>query len=424
MERSDTQYVSWLRWRDHLQDIHEIVFALNLSCALGYAFLVYVLQEMTSEAPQNDTGYYFLRAAVRVKDLLHLNSASAVTTNAVARQSQGRWGQVGEELTILISILSVTIILLLILRLISKTRAYRVIMDRLALVTALWGAPACYLCMSKITWQSEVPCTFWRSPLFAMFIGEILCFGALLLVHRLRLISVATLIVLLIFHYVIWVGALWIGIPGWLHTLLAVRLLLAVFPLSGLVWLLSFRQGKSAAEKQSVKRQSKWIPALAFVCLALLAALWLPRPVHSLLRSKDLKSTTIEIARGPCYGMCPSYRALVQGTGSVEYVGYRYVKTKERQTAVLTNEQLKQILEKLDRSHFFDIEDRAFTWCFDTPSVEVSVSSGGKTKRVSSDAGCTGAKSGTQAKFVQLANEIEAILDIDQWIKCDGYCRN
>jgi hypothetical protein len=115
---------------------------------------------------------------------------------------------------------------------------------------------------------------------------------------------------------------------------------------------------------------------------------------------------------------------VLHGSGLVEYFGDRHVRVRGYQTATVSREQISQILRDLDRLRFFTIEDRAFRWCFDTPSVGVSVFIDGKTKRVVSDAACTGAESGIQARFVQVAREIDTVTGSDRWVECDyGACQ-
>jgi hypothetical protein len=167
-----------------------------------------------------------------------------------------------------------------------------------------------------------------------------------------------------------------------------------------------------------------WTLLPAVLGLAALVAIWHPTRSRPLLQPKDLKSVVIKLSRGPCRGSCPSYTITIHGDGNVEYVGERNARVKGSQTATLSAEQLAQVLQRLDESHFFALEDRAFSWCFDTSSVAVTVSFDGRTKTVVSDGGCTGAKSGAQTKFVRAATDIDKIVDSDQWVRCDRRCRD
>src|SRR5438034_10664804 len=111
-----------------------------------------------------------------------------------------------------------------------------------------------------------------------------------------------------------------------------------------------------------------------------------------------MESLTIQMSRGPCYGTCPSYTVTIHGSGSVEYVGGRFVKDRSPQVDRLGREQVIAVLQSLDRARFPALEDRAFTWCFDSASVGISVSADGSTKRVVSDSYCDGAKTGEIGK--------------------------
>ena len=124
------------------------------------------------------------------------------------------------------------------------------------------------------------------------------------------------------------------------------------------------------------------------------------------------------MSRGPCFGACPSYTITVHGNGQVEYAGGRFANPNP-QTGTLNREQVAKVLQRLDGMQFFSLEDRAFVWCDDTPSIAVSVSVDGKTTSVVSDGSCVGPKSGLQAEFVRTAREIDTIVGSDRWVMCD-----
>ena len=139
----------------------------------------------------------------------------------------------------------------------------------------------------------------------------------------------------------------------------------------------------------------------------------------------DIGSVSIELSRGPCYGSCPSYSLTLHGDGLVEYRGIRFVRVKEKQTAKSSGEQIVQVLRDLDRMDFFGVEDRAFQWCFDTTSTSIFVSVDGRQKRVTTDTCGVGLKGGPKARFLQIADEIDAIAGSKQWVQCNGWsCRN
>lgn len=162
--------------------------------------------------------------------------------------------------------------------------------------------------------------------------------------------------------------------------------------------------------------------ATAIIATAVLLYLWLPKKGYQFAHPKDMNSLTIQMARGPCYGSCPSYTITIYGSGLVEFVGTRHVKVQGSQKSAISQEQVIQLLQSLDRARFSSLEDRAFAWCFDSGSVSIFVSVDGETKRVVSDDSCTGSKSGLQAQFVRTAAQIDTMVGSDKWVSCDGPC--
>ena len=387
---------------------------------------------------RTDAFYCFRRAAVRLIDLLHVGLFNAVSTSAVARQEEGPWLRTGWELTVLISVLGAVLILLPLLRLIAQTPVYRVALNRLALPAALFAMPACYLCVS-MTIQPiyspglhSPPGSLWHSPLMLFFAAEVLCAGVLAVVHRVRALPAWAIGSLAALHFAFWFPVIWIGMPDWTFRLVAPRLLLTALPLSGAASLLYLKTPRRNATGTGSprSRDGKWTLAYAVISLALLVAMWPPGWARGIAHPRDIRSVAIELSRGPCFGSCPSYRVAIHGSGLVEYsaeqtvrVGGQWRKVSRQDTGKVSSERIAQLLRDLDRIRFFAIEDRAFQWCFDTPSAGVSVSIDGRTKSVVGDSSCVGSKSGVQARFVAIAAEIDSMTGARNWATCGGLCR-
>jgi hypothetical protein len=415
---------------DRLCGLHEIIFSINIAAAFVYAPLVYISKNLAPFTPLNDSAYYFLRSAFRIDDLLHLPATSTVSTSAVAREFPFRVSQIGDELLILLGVFAIAALILLFLRLTAGTQAYRIVLSRVAGVSALIALPACYLCVLKATWKwpseslSLPSYPFWQSPRLIVFAAETFCLGILSGIYRRRPIPSWSLNTLLFFHYAFWVLVLLPEVRISMYRLYAPYFLLLVFPLAGIAWLRYLKTPHlRAAESGLPGRAGKWTLATADMAIALLTLVWLPAKGKSLVRARDMDSLTIQLSRGPCYGSCPSYTITVHGSGQIEYVGQRHVKVRGSQTGTVSQQQLVQVLQSLDRVHFFALEGRAFEWCFDTASVAISVSVDGRTKQVISDYSCTGAKSGVQAQFVKSADDIDTIVGSARWVICDGHCQ-
>lgn len=410
--------------------LHEIIFGLNIASALGYALLVYISRNQASMTPANDSTYYFLLGAFRINDFLHVRSIKTVATSALARQFPSRWSQLGEELAVIVTVLGATAFLLLLLRLFGRTSTYRALLNSVALVTALFAAPACYLCVSKLTWNwlrepiSPVRSPFWQSFPAVVFAAEILCLCALMIFYRKRPRFNRLTIGLLISHYAFWTPVLLAEIRISFYPLYTPYLLLFVFPLSISVWLLHRERLFRRPEENNRGEAGRWTWVLAVAALAALSAIWSPSRALGLAHPRDLDSLTVQLSRGPCYGSCPSYTITIHGNGLVEYMGQRHSKIQGQEKGSINREQVIDLLRILDRVRFMSLEDRAFCWGFDSPSVEIVVSVDGSTKGVVSDSEFVGAKTGHQAHFVEAAGEIDKIVGSAQWVDCDGPCWN
>jgi hypothetical protein len=285
-------------------NLRDLVFSWNIAAAPGYALLVYIFKNMAAsdlapERPASDVGYYFQRSAVRINDSLHLNLVNAVTTNAVARQDQGPWGQFGLELTILISALALVLAVFLAVRLLGRKMANG---PALRAVTAFFAAPFCYLLVLKITWrwpsgdvQPHLSDSFWQNPLVIIFAVEAVCAWILFLVSQRHKLPFWAKAVLYAVHFGIWVPVLSMGMPDWIHPPLTPYLLLIGFPLAGAVALFFPARSRSDTSKT---RAVGWSLAGFVLSAFMLAAVWWPGWPYDLSHPRDMQSVTSKSREG------------------------------------------------------------------------------------------------------------------------------
>jgi hypothetical protein len=113
------------------------------------------------------------------------------------------------------------------------------------------------------------------------------------------------------------------------------------------------------------------------LCSVLLIAIAVPSGAY------DPQSVVIRLERGPCYGTCPVYGATLYGDGTVRYDGKDHVRVKGSQTAVIAPEAVKSLVEEIERSGFFSLND-AYTEVSitDAPSAVLYVATDEKKKQV------------------------------------------
>lgn len=418
----------------------DLLLSANVAYTINCALALYIVRSSSTWPPHDDAGYYVLRGVARVSDLLHLGMLNPVSTEAVARRGHFP-GLSAVGIVFVISAFSITDLLFLLIRILrSRIKRHR-LFERTSWVTAVFGPPAACLLTLGLTWHwsiafgsssSAIP--FRKSFLFSIFIGELIGVVILSLTARKFSISGWMAAILLVAHIGFWGGFVLPGVvlpgPGdiWFYglpapwALRAMVLCLWLVPAVGvalLSWVIADRDDASDSSLGAIG-----IPTIAAAALGVVALLtiWLPGKSFYFLRRNDLNSAVIELSRGPCYGQCPAYTVTIRGDGSVVYAGKEFA-NRNRQAGILGRDEVSSILQILKRADFFTLEDRAFSWCFDTPSVSVTVTSEGRSKRVVSDTGCVGAKSGAQARFVGAVDEIEKIVGSGRYLKCDGRCR-
>jgi hypothetical protein len=410
--------------KNHL--LSDFLFTLNISGALFFGGLVFVLKNWDLPKPTNDSTYLCLRSMYRVIDFLGLQSQNSVVTNTVRREFPTRSEQLGAEIFVIVTWLGLAAAAIVVLWLWRNTR---VNLGPAAPTILLFAAPGCYLYVSWLTWKwpyepvVRAGSFFTESLPFAVFLTEMICLGLLLFFCRLRRKSLPTWmkVSVITLHYIFWILVLWSETHALLFPIYARGLILVLLPVSTLIYLL--RKDRLTFFLKTRPTTRSWV--LAAVILVVTGAVWRPARNVEISHPKNLDSVAIELSRGPCYGACPAYTITLQGDGQVQYVsqpGYSRIQTKKSGT--IEKENVTRILEMLDRVDFMTLEGRAFFWGFDSPSVGVRTSVDGKTKQVASDTRFVGAPKGRQSRFVQATREIDAILASSTWRKCEGDCES
>jgi uncharacterized protein DUF6438 len=343
----------------------------------------------------------------------------------------GRSEALGVETLVIVTVLGASAVLILLLRLLRQTRVYRLVFGPMALPLLLFTTPICYLFVSWLTWDwpwraMSPPESFFRQGLaLDVSLAEFLCFCVLLLYLRRKTIPRWMLTLLIALHCAFWAWVLWSETPILFFPMYSRALILILFPLSALAYLWRCRPSFEDTAGTSQSGERTWVWVLAIAATALAGAVW--RPARNVAISYPLEPNSLNVVldRGPCFGLCAAYTITLRGDGEVEYAALGRTGIPIKKSGTIQPEKVTQILQALDKAKFMTLEERAFFWAFDTPSVAVQVSVGGKTKRVVSDSLFVGSHTGRQARFVQATNEIDTILASTKWTKCgDVPCAN
>ena len=70
------------------------------------------------------------------------------------------------------------------------------------------------------------------------------------------------------------------------------------------------------------------------------------------------KDTLITLERTVCYGTCPSYKLAISADGAVVFEGRRFVKTLGAAETRISQEQLRELIQKFEKINYFGLRNR------------------------------------------------------------------
>jgi PKD repeat protein len=122
----------------------------------------------------------------------------------------------------------------------------------------------------------------------------------------------------------------------------------------------------------------------------------------------------ITLERTACFGKCPVYSLMIKGDGTVIYAGVDFVQTKGIQETTISMDAIEQLVTEFEKSDYFSLKDSYTSFgVSDMPSVNTSISIGGKTKAIEHYLGDRGAPQ----QLTELENKIDEIVNSAQWIE-------
>jgi hypothetical protein len=126
----------------------------------------------------------------------------------------------------------------------------------------------------------------------------------------------------------------------------------------------------------------------------------------------------IRIERTPCYLQCPVYSVTIDAHGDVTYEGTRFVRTKGRQVDRVLVSRVAELYEASQRIGVFDLRDQyrlvraadgSGAAVMDLPGTIVTVTAGGRTKRIEDYFGAPGS-------LKELERHVEEIARTSRWV--------
>ena len=140
-------------------------------------------------------------------------------------------------------------------------------------------------------------------------------------------------------------------------------------------------------------------------------------PARPVVQRPD--SITIRLERTACLGGCPVYAVSLSGTGDVRWQGQEHVKQMGSARSTVPPAAVQSIVAAARAADFFELPGRyAYgeptcpVYAADLPRSFITITAGGRTKRIEHDYGCEN----SPRALVALASRIDSVAGVDRWI--------
>ncbi len=130
----------------------------------------------------------------------------------------------------------------------------------------------------------------------------------------------------------------------------------------------------------------------------------------------------IKLERTSCFGSCPVYTVSLDARGGVTWLGEKFVRVEGQRTDRVQPSRIAALLTTADRIGFFNLSDRyrtirnpdgSETMVTDLPTTFVTITRGGRTKRVEDYIGAP-------AGLKDLERQIDETARTKRWIRLDA----
>ena len=130
-------------------------------------------------------------------------------------------------------------------------------------------------------------------------------------------------------------------------------------------------------------------------------------------------AASVSLERRPCFGACPVYTVMVDGSGAVRFEGRRFVADSGTSTGSIPKARVDSLLVELESAGYFGIADRygmgqagCARYATDLPTVVTQVRFHGRVKRVEHDHGCADAP----GILDSLEHRIDEVAGVSRWV--------
>ncbi len=132
----------------------------------------------------------------------------------------------------------------------------------------------------------------------------------------------------------------------------------------------------------------------------------------------------ITLTREACYGLCPQYHLTINADGKVVFEGKKDTEVQGTATGDISKAKLDGLIKEFQSISFFDLEDaydsdNCPSSATDFPTVVISLTLNGKTKKIRHDLGCSEDSKEHNSYppgLKELENAVDTAAETKRWI--------
>ncbi len=139
-----------------------------------------------------------------------------------------------------------------------------------------------------------------------------------------------------------------------------------------------------------------------------------PKTIASTTSQNEKIKSAITFQETACFGKCPIFTMTIKGeTNMITYLGQQNVTKIGTFTKTISNDSISKLDEVFDKIHFFDLHDKDMGRIPDLPSIIITYSSNGKTKKIEES-------TNKSSSLRELESLLMTIADSEGWRKVEA----
>jgi len=128
----------------------------------------------------------------------------------------------------------------------------------------------------------------------------------------------------------------------------------------------------------------------------------------------NVSDVVMTLERSQCFGSCPAYKVTIYGDGRVVYQGKSHVRVEGVQTAKISADRVRELVQAFDVAGFYSMDAEYPTLITDGPVYTTTIQRAGKVTKVINAGGFP--KKVPEALTV-LENKIDEIAESSRWVQ-------